>query len=194
MTIFINLVGGPGCGKSTTAAGLYAELKKEPLTVEFLREPIQRHILEGNTMRMASQISLFAEDLLQMDSVNGKVDICIRDTSLLNNIVYDCTDNYLFHSLVLQEYHKYANLDFFINRQNIQFQEYGRIHTYQESLLLDERIKDIYRVSNIPLLEVDTTTAVVDILDYIKNENEQKRTPIIPEEGIDTSTPEYDDE
>ena len=171
-TIFINLVGGPGCGKSTVAAGLYSALKKGPMTVEFLREPIQRHILQNDTLIMSSQIPLFGEDLLQLQSVNGKVDVCIRDTSLLNNIVYDVEDNQLFHALVLQEYKKFTNIDFFINREDVPFEEYGRIHNYEQSLALDRRVKDVYRYANIPLLEVNTTTAVQDILEYISGNNE----------------------
>ena len=171
-TVFINLVGGPGSGKSTTAAGLFAELKKGPLKVEFLREPIQRHIYQNDTLMMQSQIPLFGEDILQLYSVNGKVDVCIRDTSLLNNIVYDREDNPLFHSLVIQEYKKFTNIDFFINRGDIPFEEYGRIHTYEQSLELDQKIKDVYRFANIPLIEVDSMTAVEEILDAINRSDE----------------------
>lgn len=168
-TIFINLVGGPGCGKTTTAAALFSELKKTPMKVEFLREPIQHHIYENNTLMMSNQIPLFGEDLLQIYSLDGKVDIVIRDTSLLNNIVYDREDNSLFHALVIQEYKKLRNIDFFINRGSIPFEEYGRIHNYEESVALDQRIIDVYRFANVPLIEVNVETAVDEILDYISN-------------------------
>lgn len=169
-TIFINLVGGPGCGKTTTAAALFSELKRTPsLSVEFIREPIQHHIYENSTLIMSNQIPLFGEDMLQIYSLDGKVDIVVRDTSLLNNIVYDREDNTLFHSLVIQEYKKLRNIDFFLERGDIEFQEYGRIHTYEQSLELDQRIQDVYRFANIPLIHVHSETAVDEILEYISN-------------------------
>ena len=166
-TIFINLVGGPGCGKTTTAVGLFHELKKSGMKVEFLREPIQKHIYQEDRLITMKQIPLFGEDMLQIYSLDGKVDVVVRDTSLLNNIVYDIDDNSLFHALVIQEHKKLNNIDFFINRGNIPFQEYGRIHDYAQSIELDKKIKDVYNFANVPLFEVPAETAVEDILDYI---------------------------
>ena len=168
-TIFINLVGGPGCGKTTTAVGLFHELKKSGMAVEFLREPIQRHIYQEDRLMMSKQIPLFGEDILQIYSLDGKVDVVVRDTSLLNNIVYDDEDNPLFHALVIQEHKKLNNIDFFIDRGDIPFQSYGRIHDYEQSLELDNKIKDVYRFANVPLFEVPAETAVEDILEYIRN-------------------------
>lgn len=166
-TVFINLVGGPGCGKSTTAAGLYYELKKRGISVEYLREPIQRHIWNEDNLMLSSQIPLFGEDMLQIYGVDGKVDVVIRDTSLLLNIVYDNEDNDLFHALVIQEHKKLRCLDFFLNRGDIPFQDWGRMHNEEESIQLDQKIKDVYRYANVPLVEVNSATAVDDIIQAI---------------------------
>lgn len=166
-TIVINLIGGPCCGKSTVAAQLFAELKKIGLSVELIQEPIKEHIYEEDNVILTHQIALFGEHLLKMDSLIGKVDCIIQDTSLLLNIVYDNTNNQLFNSLVIQEYNRFNNIDFFLNRGNIEFQDYGRLHTYEQSLELDKRIKDVYNFANAAYIELDTKTAVEDILTYI---------------------------
>lgn len=166
-TIVINLIGGPCCGKSTVAAQLFSELKKIGLSVELIQEPIKEHIYEEHNAILTHQIALFGEHLLKMDSLIGKVDCIIQDTSLLLNIVYDNTNNQLFNSLVIQEYNRFNNIDFFLNRGNIEFQDYGRLHTYEQSLELDKRIKDVYNFANAAYIELDTKTAVEDILTYI---------------------------
>lgn len=170
-TVFINLVGGPGCGKSTASASLYAKLKEGPLKVELLQDPVRDHIYKNESLMMQSQIPQFGELLLQTYSVNGKVDVCVRDTSLLNVIAYDAEDNPLFHSLVIQEYKKFTNIDFFIDRGDIPFDEALSIYTYDQSILLDQKIKDVYRFANIPLIEVNAITAAEQILEAINDSN-----------------------
>lgn len=167
-TIFINLVGGPGSNKTAIAAGLYAALKNSVSNVEILYNSVTRHILQNDTLLLSSQIPIFGEELLQMLSVNGKADICIRDCSLLNNIVYDIEDNQLFHALVLQEYKKFTNIDFFINREGLTIDE--NKYDIKQCLAIDQRVKDVYRYANIPLLEADANTAVEDIISYIQGD------------------------
>lgn len=166
-TIVINLIAGPCAGKSTAAAQLFSELKKTGMSVEYLQEPIKQHIYEDHRGILTHQIALFGEQLYKLDSLINKVDCVVQDGSLLFNALYDQTNNQLFKSLVIQEYHRFRNLDFFLNRGDIQFQEYGRIHTYEESLELDKRIKDLYNFANATYIDVNSITAVDEILNHI---------------------------
>lgn len=166
-TVVLNLVAGPGAGKSTVAAQLFAELKKTGMTVELLPEPVKRHIYEDNRTIITHQIGLFGEELYQLDNLVGKVDCVIQDFSLLLNAVYDRSNNALFKALVIQEYSRFRNLDFFINRDGVEFQESGRIHTLDESLEIDKKIKDVYSYANAPYIEVSSLTAVDEILNHI---------------------------
>lgn len=166
-TIVINMIGGPNTGKSTSAAQLFSELKKTGISAEYLQEPIKQHIYEDHHGILTHQIALFGEQLYKLDSLIGKVDCVIQDGSLLLNALYDQTNNQLFKSLVIQEYHRFRNLDFFLNRGDIEFQTYGRIHTYEESVELDKKIKDLYSFANATYIDVNSVTAVDEILNHI---------------------------
>ena len=168
-TVVINLIAGPCAGKSTVAAQLFAELKKTGMAVELLQEPIKTHIYEDHRGILTHQIALFGEQLYKLDSLVGKVDCVVNDGSLLLNAVYDQSNNQLFKALVMQEYNRFKNLDFFINRGDIEFQSYGRIHTYEQSLMLDKKIKDVYDFANATYIDVDSVTAVDEILTHIQS-------------------------
>lgn len=166
-TVIINLIGGPCSGKSTTAAALFAELKKTGMAVELLQEPIKKHIYNDDHGIINNQIALFGEQLYDLTQLSQKVDCIVQDGSLLLNAVYDQTNNQLFKALVIQEYNKFRNLDFFINRGDMQFQEYGRVHTYEESVELDQKIRDVYNFADAQYIEVNSATAVDEILGHI---------------------------
>lgn len=46
MTMYVNLFGGPGAGKSTTAASLFAEMKKLGKNVELVTEVAKDFVWE----------------------------------------------------------------------------------------------------------------------------------------------------
>lgn len=169
-TVVLNLIAGPGAGKSTTAAELFAQLKKAGMAVELLTEPIKKHIYEDHRNILAHQIALFGEQLYQLDCLNGKVDCIIQDGSLLLNAVYDQSNNQLFKALVIQEYHRFRNLDFYINRGDIPFQQDGRIHTYEQSLELDKKIIDVYSFAGAQYIDVNSATATEEILKFIRSQ------------------------
>ena len=45
----------------------------------------------------------------------------------------------------------------------------GRIHTYEQSIELDKKIRDVYNFANATYLEVNSTTAVDEILNHISS-------------------------
>jgi len=166
-TLVVNLVGGPCSGKSTIAAELFSRLKKMGIKCELVPEYIKERIYEENNTLIYNQIALFGMEAYSIDNKIGKVDVIIHDGSLLNNIVYDRTNDKFFHEFVRHRYTKYNNIDFFINRGTIKFEEYGRIHSLDESKKIDKLIKRIYEESNAKLIEVesrDATDKIIPIL------------------------------
>ena len=172
-TIFINLTGGPCCGKTTTAASLFSELKRAGINAELLTEPVKDYIYEENNSAISSQIKLFAEALYKMKQLDGKADVVVTDCPLLHNIVYDQEDNKVFHTLVIQEYNKFTNIDFFLERGDMPFEQFGRIHSYQQSVELDNKIKMVYNYANAPYITVDNEHAVEQIMETIYPSKEQ---------------------
>ena len=166
-TLVINLIGGPCSGKSTIAAELFARLKKMGIKCELCTEFIKERIYDEHKFILTNQIYLFANALNQILNKLNKVDVIIHDGSLLLNICYDKDNNKQLHELVLAEYKKFNNLDFFLNRTNIKFENYGRIHNEDESNKIDLIIKNLYQKYNLDFIELDSKDCLDKIIKYI---------------------------
>ena len=169
-TLVINLIGGPCSGKSTVAAELFARLKKMGVHCELVSEYIKDRIYEENKTMPTNQIAIFGMEHYNISNKIGKVDVIVHDGSFINNILYKAEDNTEFDKLIINEYHKFWNLDFFIKRGNIEFEDYGRIHNYEQSLELDVKIKDLYYLADAEFIEVESRDAVDKIIPIVLKE------------------------
>ena len=178
-TLIINLIGGPGCGKSTIAAGLFARLKKMGVTCELVTEYIKERIYEENQTMPYNQIAIFGNQHYAINNKIGKVECIIQDGSFLNNELYmkenTGQDNPEFFSLLVSEYKKFINLDFFIDRGTIPFETYGRIHNREQSLDLDNKIKALYNKYGLTYISVESRDAVDKMIPIILNKIEELR-------------------
>lgn len=170
-TLVINLIGGPGCGKSTIAADLFSRLKKMGVTCELVTEYIKERIYEENKTIPFNQIAIFGNQHYMINNKIGKVECVIQDGSFINNELYTREntgkDNPEFYQLLVSEYKKFNNLDFFIDRGTIPFETYGRIHTHEQSLRIDQEIKNIYDKYNFKYISVESRDAVDKMIPII---------------------------
>ena len=166
-TLVINLIGGPCSGKSTISAELFARLKKMGVHCELVPEYIKERIYEENKTMPLNQIAIFGMEHYSISNKIGKVDVIVHDGSFINNIVYKNEDNPEFDMFIVSEYNKFNNLDFFIKRGNIEFEEYGRIHSLKQSKELDKIIKEIYNKYNLNFIEVESRDAVDKIIPIV---------------------------
>ena len=166
-TLVINLIGGPCSGKSTVAAELFARLKKMGVHCELVSEYIKDRIYEENKTMPNNQIAIFGMEHYNISTKIGKVDVIVHDGSFLNNIIYKVGENKEFDDLIISEYKKFTNLDFFIKRGNIEFEDYGRIHNLKQSKELDKIIKETYERYGLTYIEVEARDAVDKMIPII---------------------------
>lgn len=166
-TLVINLIGGPCSGKSTISAELFSRLKKMGIKCELVPEYIKERIYEENKTMALNQIAIFGMEHYSISNKIGKVDCIVHDGSFINNEIYNIEYNENFNNLIISEYHKFNNLDFFIKRGNIEFESYGRIHNLKQSKELDKIIKDTYEKYNLPYIEVEARDAVDKIIPIV---------------------------
>lgn len=174
-TLVVNLIAGPCSGKSTIASELFARLKKMGVKCELCPEYIKERIYEENNTITTHQISIFGMEHYTISNKIGKVDVIVHDGSFLNNILYKSEENPEFDKLIISEYHKFNNLDFFIKRGNIEFETYGRIHNLEQSLELDEKIKNIYHKAKANFIEVESRDAVDKIIPILLNKIQEMK-------------------
>lgn len=137
--LVVNLFAGPGAGKSTGAAFLFAYLKLMKVNVELVTEFAKELAWEGDKEFMANnQIYITGQQIRRMNRLIGKVDVIITDSPIELGALY--TDSSLLKDLCYSEGRKWdRRLDFFVNRVK-PYNPSGRNQTLEEAMVLDEKI------------------------------------------------------
>lgn len=148
----INLFAGPGTGKSTTAAALFAELKYRNVNAELIQEAAKDAAWEGRSGKFfAAQQYILGEQSWRQWRLKGDVDIAVTDSPLPMGLVY-MRDDFKARSLremVLEDFNRnYDNFNVFITR-NKPYNNKGRLQDENEAKELDGLIKDMLYEHNI---------------------------------------------
>lgn len=81
-TTIINLWGGPGSGKSTTAAEMFAAMKRANMSCELITEYVKAWAWRGEKIGSWDDIYITAKQLRRESAVYGKVDFVVTDSPL----------------------------------------------------------------------------------------------------------------
>ncbi len=88
MTTVINLFGGPGSGKSTTAALLFARMKLMGFHVELVREYVKYWAWNDRKVKEFDQLYLLGKQSAYESMLYGKVDYIVTDSPILLAGIY----------------------------------------------------------------------------------------------------------
>ena len=148
-TIVINIVGGPGAGKSTIASGVFNLLKMSQRDAELINEYPKSLVWEERKKTFDDSLYLFAKQSHIQYSINGKVDYMVTDRPLIMSNMYhnfwmekDWPDNWnkAFYDLVMQTWSLYDNRVYLIDRA-FPYQANGRNENEEEALSQDKLTK-----------------------------------------------------
>ena len=145
----INLLGGPGSGKSTIAARMYAKMKQKHQSVELVREYVKEWAYEGRSITPYDQHYFFGKQMRkELVVLNANVQYIITDSPLILQIMYaeraGLSDNSVSAMLVmLQEYEKdFPSVNIMLDRRDKPYVESGRYETYEQAVKMDRRIME----------------------------------------------------
>jgi cellulose biosynthesis protein BcsQ len=144
----INFYGGPGTGKSTTAAGLFYKMKSEGYKVELVTEYAKDVVYQESFFKLKDQLYIFTKQHHKLWKLRGKVDYVITDSPLLLSLHY-FTDNDVynkdhFFDFVRSTFNSYENINIFITRNEFHpYQNYGRTQTEDEAIEVDRSIREL---------------------------------------------------
>lgn len=164
--LVVNLISGPGAGKSTAAAGIFHALKKRGLNAEMALEFAKDKVYEESFRTMDNQIYIFGKQYHKLWRLKDKVDIIITDSPLPISLYYHKNDSKYFKDFVVEQYNNFNNLMYFIRRSDI-FQQEGRIQNREESEQIDKEIKNLLETYGIEYREVSQENALDEILKEI---------------------------
>jgi len=175
--ININIFGGPGTGKSTTAAGVFYDMKVTNHKVEYVQEYAKDLTYGQDNVKLSDQLLLLGEQHHRMFRLKDHVDYVIHDSPFVTGMAY-VSEQLIpvkeYESLVLALYNRYQHINIFLRRnlEEHKYQSYGRNQSLDESLIKDTLIKTWLEDNHIPFYEVQMgKTSVQEIIKIIKKEN-----------------------
>ena len=148
-TLVVNLFAGPGAGKSTTAAGVFFELKSRGVNCELAAEYAKDLCWEERHKTFQDQIYIFGKQYHRIHRLLGQVQCIITDSPILLTPVYDSETRESLEKLVVEEHNKMWTYNAFLKRKKA-FNPKGRNHSLDESQALDKLIGDMLFKHGIP--------------------------------------------
>ena len=142
MTKVINLFGGPGCGKSTGAAFIFATLKMAGVNAELVTEFAKDKTWEHNSKALTCQPYVFGKQSYRMDRCADEVDIIVTDSPLFLSAMYNDDGDIEpeFTATVIKKFNEFNNFNYFLKRVK-PYNPKGRNQTEEEAIELDKKIK-----------------------------------------------------
>jgi len=162
-TTVINLYGGSGIGKSTCAAGLFAEMKQRGYNVELVSEYVKTWAWTGRVPTGFDQVYIFGKQASRESLLYNKVDYIITDSPLLLSGYYE--NYHLKEAIVLPavlnfiDYasrHEVKHLNFFLKRLK-KFDPRGRYESEEQAKAIDVDMKRWLNNLEVPLIDIETS-------------------------------------
>jgi shikimate kinase len=182
-TYIINLIGGPGVGKSTIAALLFAELKVLGYVCEYVQEYAKKLVWLKKFDKLKDQYYVAKKQYDLFDKINNQVDFIITDGSLIHGIYYNSEYNKNILSqeeinntnyYIIECINKFNNINIILDRVDRKYETEGRIQTEKQAKEIDIILKKImndnyyqYKTFNADISEIKNILKyVLDIYFY----------------------------
>ncbi len=189
--LVVNLIGGPGCGKSVTAAQLFANLKKTTkYKIEYFQEYVKPLVWKAEDTTHMERSKNAIEELNNQRSISNNIyqllkimssqlDIIITDGSIFHGLhynrvnIYNTSNQDKTETFIIDKFNEFNNLNILLNRGNITYEQEGRQQTYDEALYADIQLEFYLKKYNIPYntMVVDNDADLLDMIKlYMKND------------------------
>lgn len=178
MTKVINLLGGPGVGKSSIAALIYGKMKLQGYNVELAREVAKDWAWEGRIPGTYDQTYLFGAQSRVESRLYGKVDYIISESPLILSAIYELF--YFEDSIIEPSIVKYLtkvkkngilHSNYLLSRKE-GYENTGRHQTEDEAKTIDTSIVDFLNKHEYEYIRVTSSidNRVDDIIEDFLND------------------------
>lgn len=155
-TLIINLFGGPGTGKSTGAAHIFAKLKMAGVDAELVTEFAKDKTWEANAAALSNQFYILGKQSFRLSRVAGQVDVIITDSPLLLSTMYLPNEPYAdnFKKATVDLFNTFNNVNYYLRRVKA-YNPNGRNQTELEANAIAEKTRQLLDDLNIKAKTVD---------------------------------------
>lgn len=165
MTQIVNLYGGPGTGKSTSAAFIFYLLKSKHKNVELVREYVKDWAWNKYPIASYDQFYFMGKQIRKESMLYNKVETIITDSPVMLNSYYAqkfCPEPIAkgvkeavlaYYQQAEQDQHKHLHV--FLKRSKL-YNEKGRFQTEEQAKDIDVGIKDLLKELGISFVEYET--------------------------------------
>jgi hypothetical protein len=92
--------------------------------------------------------------------------VVVTDAPLLHSAIYCEESNHTFKKLILEEFNKFHNINYYIGRRK-DYNPNGRTQTYDQALVVDGKILDYLKHNKVSF---NTVVGTIDAVDSIIND------------------------
>jgi ABC-type oligopeptide transport system ATPase subunit len=151
----INLLGGPGSGKSTSAMDISSYLKKTGHIVEYAHEAAKDMTYAKNFIGLSDQLYVLGKQNHKLWRLaKNNIEVIVTDSPLLLSLTYLNNDSKynikVFHDIVLECWNQYNNICIFMERDDLKYQTFGRNQAVEQAKEIDDGIKEVLAYLKIP--------------------------------------------
>ena len=141
MTLIVNFFGGPGVGKSTLASGTFFHLKQSRINCELVTEYAKTLTWENRHSTLQCQPYVFGKQLYSLEMLVDQVDVIVTDSPICLSLFYKA-DRYpaSFSQAVIDIFNRFKNVNYYISRQQDEYDDVGRLSSINMAKNIDERI------------------------------------------------------
>ena len=177
-TYIINLIGGPGSGKSVLAALLFAKLKvhKNKYLVEYVQEYAKYLVWTKQFDILNNQHYVTQYQYKLLKQMDKHVDFIVTDGPLIQGMYYNMHNKDNISNVEKTEqymidcHHEFNNINIFLNRGDYEYETQGRLQTEEESREIDVILKHLLKQKKIEFKVFDAGADdenINKIIDYI---------------------------
>lgn len=163
--LVVNLFGGPGVSKSTTATGIFHDLKKRGINCEYVPEFAKSLVWAERHRDLDLQPYVTVSQWRELAILEGKVEIVVTDSPILLGCVYQYQGRCLVFENFIRKLHEgFNSLNVFLERdlEWHPYQENGRLQTIEQSIEKDEQILKLLSDFEIPFSKIKVGPSTVD--------------------------------
>ena len=162
-TLVVNLLGGPGTGKSSIRAGVFHDLKFKNIDCEEATEYAKDLTWSKSQFTLRNQVHVFGEQHNRIFRLLGQVDVIITDSPLLLTPIYDTRESDTLRKLAIEEFNSMWNYVVFLKRCK-PYNPNGRNQDEDGAKEIDKKIANFLLDNNIAF---ETTKGTPEGKDYI---------------------------